>query len=38
MNAFVKEWLRKAEGDWHTANRELRIRKNPNFDAVCFYA
>ncbi len=38
MNALVKEWLRKAEGDWHTANRELRIRKNPNFDAVCFHA
>ena len=37
MNPIVEEWLKKAEGDWQTANRELRARKNPNYDAVCFH-
>ncbi len=37
MNPIVEEWLKKAEGDWQTANRELRVRKNPNYDAVCFH-
>ncbi len=38
MNPITQEWIDKAEGDWATANRENRIRKNPNYDAVCFHA
>ncbi len=38
MNLIVKEWVDKAEGDWHTAKRELRVRNNPNYDAACFHA
>lgn len=32
------EWLAKAAGDLATARRELRVRKEQNFDAVCFHA
>ncbi len=38
MNPIVEEWVRKAEGDWNSANREYRARKNPNYDAACFHA
>jgi HEPN domain-containing protein len=38
MNQITQEWIDKAEGDWSTANREYRVRKNPNYDAVCFHA
>lgn len=38
MNPLTSEWIGKAEGDWATAGRELRARKNPNFDAACFHA
>lgn len=38
MNATVKEWVAKAEGDYRTAERELRPTDTPNFDAVCFHA
>ena len=38
MNPITQEWVDKAEGDWATANRENRARKNPNYDAVCFHA
>lgn len=38
MNLLVDEWIKKAEGDWNTANRELRARKNPNYDSACFHA
>lgn len=34
----VAEWVAKAEGDFLTAGRELRARKSPNYDAVCFHA
>ena len=37
MNPLVEEWIKKAEGDWNTANRELRARKNPNYDSACFH-
>jgi len=37
MHALIKEWVEKAEGDFQTANRELRVRKAPNYDAVCFH-
>ena len=38
MNPDTPKWLSKAEGDFHTARRELRARKAPNFDAACFHA
>ena len=38
MNPAVAEWAAKAEGDFLTAGRELRARKAPNYDAVCFHA
>lgn len=38
MNATVREWISKAEGDYRTAERELRPTETPNFDAVCFHA
>lgn len=37
MNPAVAEWVAKAEGDFTTAGRELRARKAPNYDAVCFH-
>lgn len=38
MNRLVYEWISKAEGDFLTAQREMRVRKSPNFDAVCFHS
>ena len=38
MNPVTLEWITKAEGDWTSAQRELRARKNPNYDACCFHA
>jgi HEPN domain-containing protein len=38
MNATVKEWIAKAEGDFATAVREQRATESPNYDAVCFHA
>jgi HEPN domain-containing protein len=38
MKPLTREWVEKAEGDWGTARRELRVRRTPNFDAVCFHA
>ena len=38
MNGIVAEWIEKAEGDYRTAEREMRVRKAPNYDAVCFHA
>ncbi len=38
MNLETAEWVNKAEGDFATAGRELRVRKAPNYDAVCFHA
>ena len=38
MKPAVAEWISKAEGDFVTAGRELRVRKSPNYDAVCFHA
>jgi HEPN domain-containing protein len=38
MKPLTSEWVEKAEGDFATASREIRIRKAPNFDAVCFHA
>ncbi len=38
MNPLTFEWIEKAEGDFATAQREVRVRKMPNYDAVCFHA
>jgi HEPN domain-containing protein len=38
MNELLREWIDKAEGDFATAERELRARKYVNYDAVCFHA
>lgn len=38
MNPATAEWVTKAEADFATAGRELRARKNQNYDAVCFHA
>ncbi len=37
MNPLTLEWVEKAEGDFATAQREIRAKK-ANFDAVCFHA
>ncbi len=37
MNLVVAEWVSKAEGDYATEGRELRARRLPNYDAVCFH-
>lgn len=37
MNPATAEWVSKAEGDFATAGREVRARKMPNYDAVCFH-
>ena len=38
MTPLTREWVVKAEGDYATARREARARRQPNFDAVCFHA
>ena len=38
MNAIIAEWVQKAEGDFTTALREWRARRDRNYDAVCFHA
>lgn len=38
MKHPTREWVEKAEGDFQTLQREVRARKNPNFDAACFHA
>ena len=36
MRVETAEWVEKAEGDWHTSERELRATEFPNYHAVCF--
>jgi HEPN domain-containing protein len=38
MNQLTQEWVDKAEGDFATAGRELRARKDPNYDSACFHS
>jgi len=38
MNALVVEWMQKAAGDLTVAERELRARKAPVYDASCYHA
>lgn len=37
MKPITREWVDKAEADFATSRRELRVRKDPNYDAVCFH-
>lgn len=36
MNPLVNDWIEKAEGDYHAAGRELRVRKMPAYHVSCF--
>lgn len=38
MKPLTLEWVEKAEQDWNSLHREIRARKNPNYDAACFFA
>lgn len=38
MSPVALEWVNKAEGDFATAERELNVTTNPNYDATCFHA
>lgn len=38
MKPLTAEWIEKADADLATAQRESRVRKLPNYDAVCFHA
>jgi HEPN domain-containing protein len=38
MNAVHREWIQKAEEDYGVTLREMRARKNPAYNAVCFHA
>ncbi len=38
MTAIHIEWIEKAEGDYHTAIRDYRARKYPNYDSSCFHS
>ena len=38
MKPVTREWIEKAEADFLSAGREYRARKQPNFDAACFFA
>ncbi|MGW8256832.1 MAG: HEPN domain-containing protein [Thermoguttaceae bacterium] len=38
MNPLALQWIVKAEGDFTSAQREYRARKNPNYDSACFHA
>ena len=37
MKPQTAEWVEKAEGDWNAANQLNRVRKDPNYDSVCFH-
>ena len=38
MRTIVREWISKAEGDFASALREYRARKDPNYDSACFHS
>ncbi len=38
MKPLTLEWIEKAERDFSTMEREYRVRKEPNYDGVCFHA
>ena len=38
MKAIVREWVARAEDEYVVAQRELRARKSPSYNASCFHA
>lgn len=38
MKTLTMAWAMKAEADLATASRELEVREDPNFDAVCYHS
>jgi len=38
MNGIVKEWIARGEEDYSVMAREMRARKSPSYNAVCFHA
>lgn len=38
MKPLTSEWVEKAEADFISAQREFRARKQPNYDATCFFS
>jgi HEPN domain-containing protein len=38
MNRLTAEWVQKAEDDFIVAQKMLRARKQPVYDAVCFHS
>ncbi|MCX6647202.1 MAG: HEPN domain-containing protein [bacterium] len=37
MNETIREWIRKSDGDFRVADRELNEAKEPNYDAIWFH-
>ena len=31
----LADWIRKAEGDYNSANREIKVKEKENYDLVC---
>jgi len=38
MSRTALEWVQKAEKDMFTAEREILVQNNPNYDAVCYHS
>ena len=38
MKPMTLEWIRIAEGDWATANRENNVEPDTNYKAVSFHS
>ncbi len=38
MKKITLEWISKAEADFATAQREIDVAVDPNYDAVCFHS
>lgn len=38
MSADIQQWIAIADGGLETAQRELRARKNPNYNSACFHS
>jgi HEPN domain-containing protein len=38
MRRLTREWIDKAEADFRIATREVRVRRQPSYDGVCFHA
>ncbi|MFN2492705.1 MAG: HEPN domain-containing protein [Pyrinomonadaceae bacterium] len=38
MKPITSEWVKKAEADFNTTEREFAVKVDPNYDAVCFHS